>query len=147
MEVVEGKDMPENPKKATWSSNERETNSFDEAHGNPHPRYSTNLQVRYSADGESWGICIARLISVGGLTLECDIPIAVQTEVIIEIPLENPGESGSVKIIGKVTAGRTAAPPFQCQIVFNSMGDDDRALLIELIAQLLMSGKAHSTKE
>jgi hypothetical protein len=121
-------------------------NSKDEKQKS-YPRYVTELGIKYCINDGEIKQGILRKISVSGVCLECQHKLEEKGIVSLWFPVsEQPDNGSSFQIKGKVALQSSLDPPYQYQVVFDELEEEEKFILVELIADLLMNGKAYSAK-
>ena len=113
----------------------------------PNPRYNTELKIKYCGSTGEWKLGIIRKISVSGVCLETNEQLSENEAVTLFMPLSGLGESEpGFQLKGKVIV-HSSSSPYQYQTVFQDLEEDEKASLVELIADLLINQKAYSASK
>ncbi len=111
------------------------------------PRYNTELRVKYCGSRGEWKAGVIRKISVSGVCLEANEPLVENEEVTFFMPLSSlEGSESGFQLKGRIIV-HSSSSPYQYQAVFQDLDEDEKASLVELIADLLINQKAHSANK
>lgn len=111
------------------------------------PRYNTELGIKYCGSRGERKAGVIRKISVSGVCLESNELLAENEEITFFMPFSSlDGSESGFQLKGRIIV-HSSSSPYQYQAVFQDLDEDEKASLVELIADLLINQKAHSANK